>query len=84
MKRRSALVCYLFLTLGLFTVQSALPPARTGTLNLKNGDQFRGAFIGYDSMKGFGWIHDSISGAMWIEPSAVSRLQLNAGKDDAV
>ena len=49
-------------------------------LQLKNGDRFRGAFSGYDAKKGFGWNHDSIFGELWIESSAVSRLQLNARK----
>ena len=49
-------------------------------LQLKNGDRFRGAFSGYDVKKGFGWKHDSIFGELWIESSAVSRLQLNSGQ----
>ena len=48
-------------------------------LQLKNGDRFRGSFFGYDAKKGFGWEHDSIFGELWVESSAVSRLQLNAG-----
>ena len=52
-------------------------------LQLKNGDRFRGAFSGYDAKKGFGWKHDSIFGELWIESSAVSRLQLNSSQVDS-
>ena len=80
MERQSAFAFYLFLAAGLVAAPSNPSSSRTGTINLKNGDRFRGDFIGYDSMKGFGWNHDSINGVMWVESSAVSRLQLNAGK----
>ena len=49
-------------------------------LQLKNGDRFRGAFIGFDATKGFGWKHNSIFSELWVESSAVSGLQLNAGE----
>ena len=49
-------------------------------LQLKNGDRFRGAFIGFDAAQGFGWKHNSIFSELWVESSAVSRLQLNASE----
>ena len=52
-------------------------------LQLKNGDRFRGAFIGFDATKGFGWKHNSIFSELWVESSAVARLQLNAGEGAA-
>jgi hypothetical protein len=61
----------------LVTVASAAP--RQGSVQFRNGDRFRGTFIGFDAKKGFEWKHDDIRGQLWIEAAAVSRLQLNAG-----
>ena len=36
------------------------PASSQDVLQLKNGDRFRGAFIGFDATKGFGWKHNSI------------------------
>ena len=61
-----------------FLIHPAQAAPRTGSLQFRNGDRFRGEFTGFDAKKGFGWIHEDIRGQLWIEAAAVSRLQLNA------
>ena len=56
--------------------------ARQGSVQFRNGDRFRGTFIGFDAKKGFGWTHNDIRGDLWIEAAAVSRLQFNAAAGD--
>ena len=72
-------VSYL-LFLGITTELWAAP--RQGSVQFRNGDRFRGAFIGFDAKKGFGWTHNDIRGDLWIEAAAVSRLQFNAAAGD--